>query len=319
MGAAITFASHVTEDKRFAPLARALGGRWMAIGALHEFWELAQKYWKEGQAIPRTAWEESCLPQALLDVGWAVVHQTGVYACGAKRHFAWILQRRVAGIRSGQVRRANSRKLQEFQAKEPGVFRAQTNGRSTGVEHCSSTYVLPSSSSQSNVVVGGRDTVAIAAVPELSKIPCERQQQLNEVGSIEEFKNSEQVASMMTQVPKVIQRDWLKAYEGAGAEWVTDEMRQAASYITAKGSGFSSVGSLVAFFGRWLARSWASRPKPCPPIWVLMPELMPQRERELREKAEREALLGPRIELANLPRESGYSSPVMAAAVGGVR
>lgn len=76
----------------------------LATGMLVRFWRIAQKYWVPSkELIPISVFRQEGL-ELLIDVGMAVRNRHGIYACGAKRQFAWLMSKSDNGKKGGRPR-----------------------------------------------------------------------------------------------------------------------------------------------------------------------------------------------------------------------
>lgn len=95
-------------DHRFRRLTRKVGNEDNALGLLVRFWRLAQKYWGDNESlVPLSEFEAEDF-QVISEAGLAEVRESGVYAKGAKKHFAWYLQRVDAGKKRADAPRTES-------------------------------------------------------------------------------------------------------------------------------------------------------------------------------------------------------------------
>ena len=71
-----------------------------AIGMLVMFWFLGQKYWQNGeQLIPVNRIPEVLVP--VVRAGFGEERPDGVYVCGSRERFQWLIERREAGRKGG--------------------------------------------------------------------------------------------------------------------------------------------------------------------------------------------------------------------------
>lgn len=87
-------------------LSKKLGSRRAALGAVVEFWEVAQEFWcrgDHGQLIPEATFALYEFPEELFDpmVNVAQRREGGIYAVGSEEMFDWIRERRAAGRKGG--------------------------------------------------------------------------------------------------------------------------------------------------------------------------------------------------------------------------
>lgn len=93
------------KDARFTKLCIKFGCRFKAIGSLVSVWSLGQEHWKRDKSlIPKEKWHEQEMPEELVQVGFVEEKEHGFYVKGAETHFAWLLQRSIAGQSSGQCK-----------------------------------------------------------------------------------------------------------------------------------------------------------------------------------------------------------------------
>lgn len=96
-------------DLRFVELCIDLKDRELAIGVLVNAWMVAQKYWApDEKLIPLTIFQKLRGANFLLKCGLAVRRKKGVYFCGSREHFAWLIQKYDASYKSAESRRNKS-------------------------------------------------------------------------------------------------------------------------------------------------------------------------------------------------------------------
>lgn len=110
----VNFEDSVESDQRFWLLAAELNskdiiqGADQARGMLIRWWRLAQNFYaKDARLVPKDVFKNGGF-QILEKVGFAVVQKKGVYAKGAKKHFAWYAQRVDAARKSATQRKGKS-------------------------------------------------------------------------------------------------------------------------------------------------------------------------------------------------------------------
>ncbi|MGE3608035.1 MAG: hypothetical protein AB7I27_00505 [Bacteriovoracaceae bacterium] len=128
------------KDNRFYKLSFLLGSKREALGALVEAWTVAQS--KVSQDNPEGVfsvdeWEAQDLAQEIITAKLATIKDGMVSMVGAKKNFAWLLQKSEAGKKSSE------RKLESLKAareKRWGTKGKDQNDRSDNVND-RSTYV----------------------------------------------------------------------------------------------------------------------------------------------------------------------------------
>lgn len=121
--ARINFEPKIFQDKRFTKLAIKLGDRRAAIGALVEAWMVAQVHYlneKNGRLIPVEDWEKQELCDELVDVGFAKKLSAGYRMAGADDQFAWLVQKKNAGLKSAEARKKKKAKKKQKVEQEIG-------------------------------------------------------------------------------------------------------------------------------------------------------------------------------------------------------
>jgi hypothetical protein len=106
-------------DPRFRALVRRLGDEDRAVGMLHRFWRIAQRYWgNEKQLVPDDVFALEDL-EVLVGVGFAVRKAEGVYARGAEERFDWYLQK-CRAARAAAAERKRKAELRLERARSTG-------------------------------------------------------------------------------------------------------------------------------------------------------------------------------------------------------
>lgn len=83
-----------------------MGDRHKAKGVLIDLWELAQTHWfPDRKLIPEQAFKHADLPDILFDLGLAEKRLGGIYAKGSEEAFAWLFEKRAAGLASAEARK----------------------------------------------------------------------------------------------------------------------------------------------------------------------------------------------------------------------
>ena len=97
--ARINIEDSLYKTDEYAQLLIITKSKWTAIGMLVCAWTLAQNFYLKQEnegCIPFDEWEKSKL-DILIDVGFAVKKEKGVYLRGSEEQFAWLKQRSTAG------------------------------------------------------------------------------------------------------------------------------------------------------------------------------------------------------------------------------
>lgn len=97
--ARINIEDSLYKTDEYAQLLIITKSKWTAIGMLVCAWTLAQNFYlkqENERCIPFDEWEKSKL-DILIDVGFAVKKEKGVYLRGSEEQFAWLKQRSNAG------------------------------------------------------------------------------------------------------------------------------------------------------------------------------------------------------------------------------
>lgn len=114
-------------DARYEILADKYG-RYTATGMMVHAWKIAQKYFLDDQRlVPINIWELAKL-QPVEECGLAERRPDGIYVKGSHDQFEWLKQKRLAGQKSGEIRR--ERRVMVLNDRS-----TKTNDRSTVVEH----------------------------------------------------------------------------------------------------------------------------------------------------------------------------------------
>lgn len=101
--ARINIEDSLWKDDRFQDLMIKTGNRHTAKGMILELWTLAQEYWfPNRKAIPLERIRQAGL-QLVIDVGLAVIEESGVKAIGTDKAFDWLFQRQEAGKKGGKA------------------------------------------------------------------------------------------------------------------------------------------------------------------------------------------------------------------------
>jgi hypothetical protein len=111
--ARINFEDSIFKEKAFEKLMFKLGSKRSAMGALMEGFILAQDYYlclENNRLIPIDVWKREEIADELIEFGYAVVHENGIYMRGSKDQFSWLIQKSEAG-RKGGLKRAENAKL----------------------------------------------------------------------------------------------------------------------------------------------------------------------------------------------------------------
>ncbi len=116
-------------DPRRMRLAIKLGNEFMADGAMLNAWKLAERFWFErdggevqNKPIPLDAWTAAGLDDSIVEVGFAVKTDEGIYVKGTKERFAWRATRIENGKRGGRPKKPNGSE------KEPNGLEMKPNG-----------------------------------------------------------------------------------------------------------------------------------------------------------------------------------------------
>ena len=149
----------IFRDPRFMKLIAKLGDGDKALGACVSAWIVSFEFWKNGsKPIPRQAWLERCLSDALIEVGLArIVEDGAVYVCGSERIHAWYHKRVNAGRKGGL----------ESQRKKSSTARAKPSKRKQTQPSYSfpSPYPYPDSSPGPEITNAPHSTQAAPDVP----------------------------------------------------------------------------------------------------------------------------------------------------------
>ena len=93
-------------DPRMEVLMRRLG-RELAIGHFVYISKLAQRYFVEGEKIPKKIWDLSDFPKDFIDVGMVEEFDDGYYLRGSEEHFSWIIAKKENGKKGGRPSKNN--------------------------------------------------------------------------------------------------------------------------------------------------------------------------------------------------------------------
>lgn len=104
----INIDDELRSDPRFHSLCNNTS-RVVAIGSIFCLWELGQAYWKKNESlIPIGLAEQLPNYSDLVRVGFAIPKDDGVYCCGAKERWGFLIARseagKAGGLKSAQVR-----------------------------------------------------------------------------------------------------------------------------------------------------------------------------------------------------------------------
>lgn len=116
--ARINIEDSIFKEKAFEKLVLRLGSRRAALGALVEAFMLAQKHYLttvNDRLIPLNEWEREEMGNDLLDCGFCVQKENGIYVRGSEEQFKWLLQRSEAGKTSAR----NKQHLAENPVERP--------------------------------------------------------------------------------------------------------------------------------------------------------------------------------------------------------
>lgn len=103
--ARINIEDKLYRDTRFLKLVIYCGDEEKALGKLIMLWTLAQSTWLKYGEIPEKLWVTSF--DILLKLSLVRKTETGYYAAGSKKQFAWLLQKVEAGRRGGLKKAEN--------------------------------------------------------------------------------------------------------------------------------------------------------------------------------------------------------------------
>lgn len=163
--ARINIEDSLWKDDRFQDLMIKTGNRHTAKGMILELWTLAQEYWfPNRKAIPLERIKQAGL-QLVIDVGLAVIEESGVKAIGTDKAFDWLFQRQEAGKKGGK---ANALRLEAVATRSIDE-QATNQSKLKQIEpsssfSSSSSFSFSNSDSSSSNIAGASKNEATAEV-----------------------------------------------------------------------------------------------------------------------------------------------------------
>lgn len=106
--ARINFEDEIAIDHRFRHLVRKVGDEDKANGMLLRFWRIAQRYWGQGELVPKKVFELEEL-HSILECDLAEERPDGIYAKGTEKRFQWYVQKCDASKKGVQARKNSNR------------------------------------------------------------------------------------------------------------------------------------------------------------------------------------------------------------------
>lgn len=105
--ARINIEESLFKHHRFIDLCLFAGNRFIAVGWLFWLWKLAQEFYLKSPhgTIPFEDWNNSGLPEIIIEYGFASKTESGIAVKGAEKHFAWLKQRSEGGKIGGSTPR----------------------------------------------------------------------------------------------------------------------------------------------------------------------------------------------------------------------
>lgn len=160
--ARINIEESIFKDVRFINLIMKLDGNTdMALGCLVRAWMIAQKYFLKKEfagLITEKKWKKHGLSDFIVEVGLAEKRDQGIYLCGSKKQFKWLIESSAAGKRSVETRK------RKYGTAKPGKT-LKVLGRSQKVSEPLTPYsysllssLSPSQNSNSNSNTGIPET-----------------------------------------------------------------------------------------------------------------------------------------------------------------
>lgn len=125
--ARINIDDEVLSDPSFMGLVSILGDEEKALGKVLKAFRVAQKYWVDGnKLVPESLWGALKL-EDLIVCDLAVRKPEGIYVKGSENAFDWLIQKKIAGQKSGEARRAKSANIELRSNDVQATFELRSN------------------------------------------------------------------------------------------------------------------------------------------------------------------------------------------------
>lgn len=236
----INIEDSIYQDHRFLDLCILEGGdRFRAMGILIYTWSLAQKWFLKNpeHLIPIKEWNAAKIPDTVITANFVERKESAVYVRGSEEQFAWLTQRRDAGLKNKG--KNVERPLTESNGRNPLPLSLDTN-TSILNKNTKNTYNTSISSEPKNF----EDLCSgpAAAVPRCHELLVD----ISEI--IEKRKVSEEVQSR-----------WIEAFVpmGTTSTWLCNEIRKCVAWEAANPTRRKK--NFPRYATNWLNRAWDRR------------------------------------------------------------